>query len=162
MSFPASHLCFDNALLDALSAAAVAAPRLRSHRNLHTSIEEPVQRLLIGIEPGSYVVPHRHLRPGYDETLLILRGSLGVLVFDDDGRVRETMRLVAGGSQTGYHLPSPTWHSVCALQPGTVCFEVKPGPYRPLADGERAPWAPAESDAGTAAFLDGMLACFRD
>lgn len=123
-------------------------------------MDEPVQRLLIGIEPGSYVMPHRHLTPGYDETLLILRGSVGLLVFDDAGHVEHCVRLDAGGPTTGYHLPCNTWHSICALQAGTICFEVKLGPYRPLVDAERATWAPAEGSEGVTSYLAGLQAHF--
>ena len=37
------------------SEAAANAPRLRAHRNLHPELSDPVQRLAIAMEPGTYV-----------------------------------------------------------------------------------------------------------
>lgn len=72
----------DQSLLADLIGAARQAPRLRVHRNFHPNDASPAHRLLIAIEPGSYVPPHRHLNPDKDETLLVLRGSLGVVFFE--------------------------------------------------------------------------------
>lgn len=47
---------------------------------------------------------------------------------------------------------SGTWHTLAVLEPGTVLFELKPGPYLPLADKEFAAWAPAEGAPGTEAW----------
>jgi len=50
----------DNKLLDDLTAKAVTSPRKRAHHNLHDALEDPVQRLCVSIEPGTYIRPHRH------------------------------------------------------------------------------------------------------
>ena len=53
---------------------------------------------------------------------------------------------------------SGTWHSIIALEPGTVIFEIKSGPYKPLPPEDIAPWAPAPSDLeGAAVFMKRML-----
>jgi hypothetical protein len=36
------------------------------------------------------------------------------------------------------------WHTFFALEPDSVIFEVKPGPYDAHTDKEFAPWSPAE------------------
>ena len=54
-------------------------PRLRRNANFHKSESEPANRLLNAIEPGSYIRPHRHLDPNKDETMVVLKGSLGML-----------------------------------------------------------------------------------
>lgn len=147
-------------LLDPLSAAARQNPRLRQHHNLHDSLEAPAQRLFNAIEPGSYVMPHRHLAPGKNETLLMLRGRLGVLIFDDTGQVSDTRILSAASDAFGYQLELGVWHSVVALESGTVFFEVKDGPYLPISNDERAPWAPAEGSPDLADYLKQMRAHF--
>ena len=68
----------DNALLDTLIGKAKDAPRKRAHFNLHPELNDPVQRLCIAMEPGTYVRPHRHSDPETWEVLVILRGSLGL------------------------------------------------------------------------------------
>ena len=70
----------DAALLDGLVTQARSVPRRRAHHNLHTDLAAPAQRLLVAMEPDSFVRPHLHLDPHKAETLVILRGRLGVLL----------------------------------------------------------------------------------
>lgn len=143
----------DQALFADLSASAAQAPRRRVHRNFHPDDAYPAHRLLVAIEPGSYVPPHRHLSPAKDETLLVLRGSLGVVFFDERGGIERSAVLRAGGEVLGVDVPHGVFHSVLALEAGTVIFEAKAGPYVPIAPEERATWAPAEGDVAVAAYL---------
>ena len=143
----------DRALLDAVSSDAAARPRLRANFNFHPADDFPAHRLLNAIEPGSYLPPHRHLDPNKDETIIVLRGALGAVLFDDAGHVLQTWVLTPGGDCFGIDVPHGTWHTVLALQPGTVIFEAKSGPYQPLLPEEKAPWAPAEGAAGVAEYL---------
>ena len=126
----------DRSLLDSLSAAAELAPRLRKHRNFHPGDTYPAHRLLVAIEPGSYVAPHRHLDPNKDETLLVVRGRLGI------------------------DIPHGVFHTVVALKAGTVFFEAKAGPYVPIAETERAPWAPVEGAPAAVDYLAGLRMLF--
>ncbi len=150
----------DRALLDALSAQAAAAPRRRRNRNFHGDLGEPCHRLLNAIEPGSYVAPHRHREPARDETILCVRGRLGVVVFDDAGGIAATRLLEPGGDAVGVDLPAGTWHSLVSLAPGTAMFEAKAGPYVPPSSADLAPWAPREGDASAAAYLAGLERLF--
>lgn len=143
----------DIALLDEVSAEASNSPRGRKNRNFHSDDGEPAHRLLNAIEPGSYIMPHRHLDPNKGETMVVLRGALGLVTFDDTGKVVETAKVSHGGTPMGMNIPSGTWHTVFALEPGTVFLEAKAGPYVPLAADEKARWAPAEGDAGAVDFL---------
>lgn len=147
----------DGALLDAVSAEAKASPRRRKNRNFHRADDEPGHRLLNAIEPGSYITPHRHLDACKDETMVVLRGRLGLVVFDDAGEVRRTAVLGSGGDALGVDIPRGTWHTVFALETGTVFLEAKAGPYRPLAAEERAPWAPAENAAYAGDYLQRLM-----
>ena len=151
----------ETALLDATSAMARSSPRRRRNHNFHPADDYPAHRLLNAIEPGSYVAPHRHLDPTKDETMLVVRGRLGLLIFDDSGRVVESAVLIAGGERSGVDIRHGCWHSVLALEPGTVFLEAKAGPYVALTDAERAPWAPVESDAAAAGYLARLEVCFR-
>jgi cupin fold WbuC family metalloprotein len=149
----------DTALLDAVSAEAADSPRRRKNRNFHPRDDYPGHRLLNAIEPGSYIAPHRHLDPTKDETMVVLRGALGLVVFDDDGRVVRTER-VGRSAALGIDIPHGTWHTVFALEPGTVFLEAKSGPYLPLIDAERAPWAPAENAPAAPSYLAGLVRLF--
>ena len=136
--------------LGALSMQAAATARRRLNRNLH-EMGDPVHRLLNAIEPGSWVRPHHHLDPPRSETVVVVAGALGVVLFDDSGSVQEAVKLEAAGEILGADLDAGTWHGLVALAPGTVFFETKPGPYFAPAPSDRAPWAPAEGDPAAVA-----------
>jgi cupin fold WbuC family metalloprotein len=142
----------DDALLHGLSERAAGTARRRVNHNLHPALGDPVQRLCNAFEPGTYVRPHRHTQAGRWELFLALIGRAAVLVFDGDGRVQRRVVLDAGGPVRGVELSAGTWHTVVSLDPGTVLFEVKPGPYEALTDKDFAPWAPAEGEAAAARF----------
>lgn len=139
-----------------LRAEAVASPRRRMNLNLHASSDDPVQRLCNAFEPGTYVRPHRHAAGGVWELFLVLSGAAAVLTFDDNGTVTARTELWFGGEVQGVELPPGVWHSLAALTPNTVLFEVKPGPYRPTGENDFAAWAPREGVPGADAFVEWM------
>lgn len=134
------------ALLDALSAEAIRLPRRRKNLNVHPVLEDPVQRLFNALEPGTYARPHRHARDGVWELMVVVRGAFAVLRFDDTGRVLARADLRVGTGDCAVEIPAHAWHSVVSLAPGTIMFEVKPGPYRPIEERDFAAWAPPEGD----------------
>ncbi|WP_323111133.1 WbuC family cupin fold metalloprotein [Klebsiella variicola] len=131
------------------SEAAASTPRLRAHRNFHPELSDPVQRLAIAMEPGTYIRPHRHRHTF--ELLLPLKGRFVVLNFDDNGVV--TRRVVLGETCTALEMEAGTWHTVLSLDPGGMVFEVKQGAYQPLAEVDTMAWAPAEGQPGTAEMM---------
>ena len=157
---PPPPIAIDEPLLDVVTHAARLSPRLRRNHNFHTADTDACHRLLNGMEPGSYILPHRHLDPNKDETFVILRGAFGLVLFDDAGEVAQMLLLRAGGTTLGATVPSGTWHTLIAFEPGGVFLEAKAGPYLPLSDAERAPWAPAEGDAAAADYLEALTARF--
>lgn len=143
---------FDQALLDELVLKAKASPRLRANHNVHNELHEPVQRLFIAIEPGSYVRPHLHPEAEKWEFFMVLRGKLAALLFDEKGKVLRREVLSSDGPLHGFEIPPNTWHCVVALEPGSVFFEVKQGPYVPMSDKGFAVWSPKEGELGSEAF----------
>jgi cupin fold WbuC family metalloprotein len=138
--------------LDRLVRTAAAAPRLRTNLNLHPTLEDPVQRFFNAIQPSSYVRPHRHTDPPRWELFHAIRGRASVLTFDPRGVVLAQCTLAPDGPVTTVELDGDIWHTLVALEADTLLFELKPGPYLPLADKDFAPWAPAEGSAGCGAF----------
>jgi cupin fold WbuC family metalloprotein len=153
-------LLIDRALLDALSLEAQNAPRRRKNRNFHGHETDIAHRLLNAIEPGSYVAPHRHLESSKDETMMWVRGRLGVVLFDLSGHIVQTVVLAAENACWGIDIPHGIYHSVVACQPGTIFFEAKAGPYLPLSAAECAPWAPAENDPQAASYAQSLAELF--
>lgn len=134
-------------LLDEITAAAKVNPRLRKNWNIHPGDNFPAHRLLNAMEPQSYIRPHRHLDLLKDETFMIVRGRLGILIFEDNGEVKEKLLLEADGENIGVDIPAGLFHTAVSLAAGTIFFEAKAGPYVPLTEAEKAGWAPEDETA---------------
>jgi cupin fold WbuC family metalloprotein len=151
-------ILIDTALLDEVCAEAAASPRRRRNRNLHPRDDHPAHRLLNAMQPDSYIPPHRHLDPHKDETFVVLRGLLGLVLFDDAGEIVRSLTIGAGGAALGVDIGHGTWHTAIALAADTVFLEAKAGPYLPSAEAERASWAPAENTSAAAPYLAALKA----
>jgi cupin fold WbuC family metalloprotein len=147
-----------HAMLDATAAYARESPRGRVIAPFHRAPEELLHRMLNAVQPASYVRPHRHLDPPKAEAWILLRGSLLFFTFDDDGRVRERRVLRAAGPEFGVDLVPGVYHSFIALEPDTVIYEVKNGPYRAHDDKAFAPWAPEEDSPEAATYMTDLRA----
>lgn len=121
-----------NDILDSVSELASASPRLRMNYNLHESYDDIVQRMFNALEPGTEIPIARH--PFSSETLIMLRGKLKVLIYDDNKNIIEKVIIAPNTDNIGYHIPKGTWHKVESLEHNTVCFETREGPYAPLAE----------------------------
>jgi cupin fold WbuC family metalloprotein len=141
-------------LLDQLSESARHNPRLRNNWNIHPHDNFPAHRLLNAMEPASYIRPHRHLDPNKDETFLIVRGRLGVLLFDESGTVTGRALLDAEGETLGVDIPAGLFHTAVSLAKGTIFFEAKAGPYLPLTEEEKASWSPEDGSAAAGDYLN--------
>jgi cupin fold WbuC family metalloprotein len=141
-------------LLHQLTESARISPRLRKNHNLHPSDASRCHRLLNAIEPASYIRPHRHLDPEKDEVFILISGRLGIILFSDTGEVTETVILSHQAGILAADIPNGVFHTAVSLEPGTVFFEAKSGPYLPLSPAETAGWAPVEGDDGAAQYLE--------
>lgn len=150
----------NRALLDRVSAEAAQHPRRRMNHNFHRH-EEPVQRFLNAIEPGSYVRPHRHSDPPRWELFICLRGRGASLIFDDAGHITTVHHLDTERGEYGVEIPSRAWHTILSLQPGSVFLEIKEGPFEPKHAGVFAPWSPAPDDPAVTAFVASLEAACR-
>ena len=119
----------DTTLLDKVSAEAKVFPRLRKNYNFHQSLENKCHRFLNAVEPGTKVEIHRH--PTKDESFVLLRGKVRVNTYNDDGTVIESVVLCPEEGLYGVDIPKNIWHNVECLEPGSVFFECKEGPFVP-------------------------------
>ena len=143
----------DNTLLDDLTAKAQASPRLRMNVDLRNSAADSSQRMLNAIEPGSVVPVHRHQKTS--ETVVVLRGRVVEEYYDDAGVLVESFVLgdchVADAPRNdvnrdaprndvpmvyALNIPAGQWHTLRALESGTVILEMKDGPYEPIGAGD--------------------------
>ena len=152
-------LFFDHNTLAEVILAAKDSPRLRKNLNFHPHNESQAHRLLNAFELGSYVPPHRHLDAEKDETMIVIKGRFGLVFFDDHGAITERA-VLAADANIGVTIPVGTYHTIFALESGSVFFESKAGPYAPLTAEEKATWAPAEGTPEAAKYLQQLEALF--
>ena len=120
-------------LLDSLTAKAKASPRLRMNLDLRDSDSDGSQRMLNAIEPESVVPIHRHQKSS--ETVVCLRGRVVEEFYDELERTcTEAIELSPNGPVVALNIPAGQWHTLRALESGTVILEMKNGKYEPIQD----------------------------
>jgi cupin fold WbuC family metalloprotein len=145
---PRSIQVIDQRQIEELAMQAIAVRRRRAHLLLHDGpAADPVQRLVIVLQPDSYVRPHRHSRQW--EMLILQQGRGALLIFDTNGRVVDRIELSPTTSIV--QIAIGMWHGFVVLERNTVVVEIKPGPFVP---NEFADWAPKEGAVNAARFLD--------
>ena len=123
------------AILDELTEKAKESPRFRMNMDLRDSEEDTSQRMLNAIEPGSPLLIHRHQKTS--ETVVCLRGRLVEEFYNDLERIcTERIELSPNGPVVALNIPAGQWHTVSALESGTVILEMKNGAYEPLSDAD--------------------------
>ena len=139
--------CLTESLMDSIAEQARSSPRQRKNYNFHQHSDR-VQRFLNVLQPGTYVRPHRHVRPidasGF-EFFLVLQGAIGMLILHESGKVLHTEKISATGTTRGVELGEGMFHTLIALEPDTVMFELKEGPYVPMSDKDFLPRFPLEN-----------------
>jgi cupin fold WbuC family metalloprotein len=119
------------AIMDSLTEQAKGSERLRMNLDLRDSETDTSQRMLNAIEPGSPLPIHRHRHTS--ETVVCLRGRLVEEFYDELERVcTEAIELSPNGPVVAVNIPAGQWHTVRALESGTVILEMKNGKYEPI------------------------------
>ena len=62
----------------------------------------------------------------------MLRGRVVEEYYSSDGVVEASFDLAAGGPVCALNIPAGQWHTLRALNSGTVILEMKDGPYEPI------------------------------
>ena len=135
-------MIIDTKLLDAVSAQAKQNPRRRQSYDLRNTPADNSQRMLNALEPDTVMPIHRHTASS--ETVVLLRGSIRQNFYDVEecGGIRHAVLagswvLKSGSPAVGCHIPQGQWHNLECLEPDTVLFESKEGPWQPLSDDDK-------------------------
>lgn len=123
-------MLFSTAILDELTAQAKASPRLRMNLDLRNTPADQSQRMLNALEPGTVMPIHRHRHTS--ETVVVLRGKVKWLYYNDKGELTDTILVEAGGDICGLSVPMGQWHSIECLETGSVILETKDGAWEAL------------------------------
>ena len=120
-------------VLDDLTSQAKASPRLRMNLDLRNSENDGSQRMLNAIEPGSPERIHRHQHTS--ETVVCLRGKVVEEYYDELERIcTDSIVLTPNGPNVAVNVPAGQWHSIRAVESGSVVLAVKDGKYEPIQD----------------------------
>ena len=136
----------DDTLLFEVADKARQAPRLRINYNFHRTTDEAVNRLLNVMNRGSYLPVHRHLSPDRTESCVVVKGKIGLMIYDDSGREVERRVIGPDCGCYGFDIEAGVWHGLVVLEDDTTLFEIKQGPYAPITSENLAPWTPAVED----------------
>ena len=147
----------NNVLIEKVVAQAKVSARKRMNHNFHETLDANVQRMLNVLEPGTYIQPHKHENPDKMEAFIILKGRVLVVEFDDPGNIVSSCVLSAKEGVFGAEIAPRTWHCIAALEPGSVIYELKDGPYSMLTDKDFASWAPKEGDVTCNQFITDLI-----
>jgi cupin fold WbuC family metalloprotein len=128
-------MLIDTNLLNTLSAQAKASPRLRMNYDLRNTPDDQSQRMLNALEPGTVMPIHRHQHTS--ETVVVLRGKVRWLYYDDEGHLTESILVEADGDIRGLSVPIGQWHSIECLESGSVILETKDGPWEAMKEEDR-------------------------
>ena len=127
-------MIIDGRVLDDLSAQARASERLRMNMDMRNGPEDLSQRMLNALEPGTVLPIHRH--HDSSETVVIVRGKIQWVFYDENGNETERVVLDADGNPRMLNVEKDRWHSLVCLESGSVLYESKDGPYHPLEEDE--------------------------
>lgn len=127
-------MVIDIQILDSLTEQAKVNPRLRQAMDLRNSPEDGSQRMLNALEPGTIMPIHRH--HASSETVVVLRGKIRWIFYDEQGNETEQVTLDANGWPRMLNVERDRWHSLVCLESGSILYESKDGPYHPLEEDE--------------------------
>jgi cupin fold WbuC family metalloprotein len=151
---------FSAEVLDDLISRAKASPRYRQHLNIHKDYHDLSQRVFNAIEPNSYIQPHRHSLTQRTETMIGVRGRVALIAFDEGGEISRVVHLDTNisdsKSASAVEILPDTWHTVVALETGSVILKIKAGPFDPSQAGEYAAWAPSEDSPEAISYLEAL------
>lgn len=147
----------DKEMLDYLSTKAQSSARKRSTFNFHHKASDTIHRMLNAMQPGTYISPHKHENPDKREAFWVLRGRIALVIFEENGTIREHIVLDPKAGNYGSELQPRTWHCLICLEKNSVAYEVKDGPWEPSSDKIFAPWAPKEDESGAWEYLQELI-----
>jgi cupin fold WbuC family metalloprotein len=142
--------------LEQLNKLAASDKRRRKIKNFHTSDDDSIQRMLNGLQEDSYCRPHRHITPVKREVFLILKGSIAVVEFDDNGGIIDSSILNSSDGNYAVEITPTSWHTIVCFEDNSVLYEIKDGPYDAETDKEFASWSPKENSEEGQVYLSSL------
>jgi cupin fold WbuC family metalloprotein len=136
----------DDDVIAELKRIAAQNPRLRSRLCTHPDPSSGLHEMLIVHHREAYVRPHKHF--GKPESFHVIEGTARVMVFEDDGKIRDVLDMApyGQGKLCYYRMPDEVFHSILITSEWLVFHETTAGPFDPSRTAF-PDWAPDGSDA---------------
>ncbi len=125
-TYTKQQVVIDDDLYRKLEEEARDTPRLRMNYDLRNGENDGSQRMLNVWLPGSKLVVHRHQNT--NETILVLKGRMDVILYNDDGHEIERYHMGGDSGIHGINVTKGSWHTVEALDM-TITFTAKSGAW---------------------------------
>lgn len=138
--------------LDELKQLALLNPRQRVRLCAHRTPTDRLHEMFIVHTSDCYVRPHKH--PEKAESMAILEGGVDVVLFHEDGSVRQIIQMGAPGSGKVFYqrLSDAIYHTLIIRTEFLVFHEVTEGPF--FRENTVFPaWAPAERGEASELFI---------
>lgn len=96
----------------------------------HKSIKSKLHEMFIVHTKKCYVRPHKHINKS--ESVLILEGEVDIILFEDNGKLKEIIELGDKKSKKKfyYRLDKPIYHMLIIKTKFLVFHEITIGPFR--------------------------------
>jgi cupin fold WbuC family metalloprotein len=138
--------------IDFFISTAQQSAKKRALKLLH-SHGDAFNRAINFILKDSYMQPHLH--PGIEkiELIKVIKGSLGIIFFDDSGVVTEST-ILREDAINFIKVPAYTWHTYVMLSDTVITYETMMGIYHPDTWKRPADWAPKEGALESGTYLE--------
>jgi cupin fold WbuC family metalloprotein len=147
----------DDADIAELKRIAARNPRRRSRLCTHPGPSSGLHEMLIVHHRDAYVRPHKH--SGKPESLHLIEGTARVVIFENDGHIRDVLEMAPYGSGKAcyYRMPDEVFHTLLIGSEWLVFHETTAGPFDPSRTAF-PDWAPDGSDPAATGNYLGRLA----
>lgn len=131
-------ISFSQKDVDELKQKAMRSPDGRYRYCFHEKGSQGMQEMVFALDRSNYLRPHKHADE--PETQLILDGGMLLLLFDEEGTVRDIVE-AGRGKNTLLRIDKSLYHMNLPLTEQVVIYEVRNGGFH---DGTNAfpGWAP--------------------
>jgi cupin fold WbuC family metalloprotein len=132
----------DSAVVESLKLAAFQSPLRRVRICLHSSLDSPVQEMIIALCRNSVIEPHRH-PVDKPESYHLIDGAMDVNIYDPLGKRLQRIQLRKDGACM-YRIHGGVWHQPLAVSECAVYHEVYTGPFSKEVDVRYKDWTENE------------------
>jgi len=117
----------DDATIAELKRIAAQNPRLRSRLCTHPDPSSGLHEMLIVHHREAYVRPHKHF--GKPESFHLIEGAALVVIFENDGQIRDVLDMAPYGSgkHCYYRMPDEVFHTIL-ITSEPLARSIRPAP----------------------------------